>query len=115
MATVNGSLTFEAAGARHTLRYGINALCEMEARLGTTVGKIGELMAAGLSMQQLRTVFACGLETPATDQEAGVLIDEIGLARAGDLVGEAMQAAFPEADGAKSSPRKAAAGTGSTS
>lgn len=114
MASVTGVVSFEAAGARHDLRYGINALCRIEDRLGVTVFDLGQKMQAGLDVRTLRTVFACGLADDVTDDAAGDLMDELGVQRAGELVGEAFQAAFPQEKGGKTSPRKAAAATGST-
>lgn len=114
MARPDGAVSFEAAGARQTLRFGINQLCDIEDRLGVGVTQLGEVMKGGLSMRQLRTIFAAGVGSGITDHDAGDMIDEIGVQRAGELVGEAMQAAFPAQEGS-GDPRKAAAGTGSTS
>lgn len=115
MASVTGEVSFEADGARHSLRYGINELCRLEDRLDIDVTALAARMAAGLNMRTLRTIFACGLANDIADDEAGKLINSIGLQRAGELVGEAMQAAFPKESGKAGNPRKAAAGTGSTS
>lgn len=115
MATANGAVSFEAGGKRHSLRYGMNALCALEDRLGTDVSQLGTIMASGMNMRTLRTVFACGLGDKVTDAQAGDLMDELGVTRAGELVAEAMQAAFPAAEGDASDPQAAAAGTGSTS
>ncbi len=115
MATVNGEVSFEAVGARHTLRYGINELCRLEDRLGIDVAELGKKMAAGLNMRTLRTIFACGLSNDLADIDAGTIIDEVGLQRAGELVAEAMQAAFPSAEGKVQKPAKKPAGTGSIS
>jgi hypothetical protein len=115
MATVTGEVSFEAGGARHTLRYGINELCRLEDRLNIDVTALGQKMAAGLNMRTLRTIFACGLSGDLADAEAGDIIDEVGLQRAGELVGEAMQAAFPSAEGKAQKPARKPAGTGSTS
>jgi hypothetical protein len=61
-------------------------------------------------------MFACGLPGIVSDDEAGVLIDAVGLQKAGELVGEALQASFPQAEAKPSvNPRKATAGTGSRS
>lgn len=115
MATPKGEVSFEANGTRRTLRYGINELCLLEDRLGIDVTALAAKMAAGLNMRTLRTIFACGLDTEVSDAEAGKIIDGVGLQRAGELVGEAMQAAFPQDGGDEANPPKAAAGTGSTS
>ncbi|MEG3165538.1 hypothetical protein U1701_13130 [Sphingomonas sp. PB2P19] len=118
MATPNGVVTFEVDGEAHTLRYGINELCRLEDRLQMDVTGLAAKMAAGLNMRTLRTMFACGMPGDVTDDDAGAFIDGVGLQRAGELVGEAMQAAFPSAEGKAQKPvrpAKVAAGTGSTS
>lgn len=115
MATITGEVSFEANGTRHTLRYGINELCRLEDRLSIDVAELGKKMAAGLNMRTLRTIFACGVSGDLADDTAGELIDEVGLQRAGELVAEAMQAAFPSAEGKAQRPVKEPAGTGSTS
>ncbi len=115
MATANGEVSFEVEGTRHTLRYGINELCRLEDRLDIDVTAIATKMAAGLNMRTLRTIFACGLGGDVGDEAAGAIINGVGLQRAGELVGEAMQAAFPSAEGKAPKPARKPAGTGSTS
>jgi hypothetical protein len=115
MATPNGEVSFEVDSTRHTLRYGINELCRLEDRLNIDVTELAKKMAAGLNMRTLRTIFACGLAADVGDEEAGAIINGVGLQRAGELVGEAMQAAFPSAEGKVQKPVKRPAGTGSTS
>lgn len=114
MATANGAVEFEAIGAKRSLRFGINALCRIEDRLGYSVLQLGQKMQGGLDMRTLRTVFACGLDTSLTDDDAGEIMDAIGVQRAGELVGEAFQAAFPSGGGDEKPgrPRKAATATG---
>ena len=115
MARPDGTVRFEAAGERHTLRFGINVLCEIEDRLGVTMAQLSETMKDGLAIKSLRTIVAAGVDGGIADATAGDLIDAIGVARAGELVGEAMQAAFPAHSEDAARPQKAAAGTGSNS
>lgn len=115
MATVTGEVSFEAGGARHILRYGINELCQLEDRLNIDVARLAQKMAEGLNMRTLRTIFACGLSGDLADDAVGKIIDGVGLQRAGELVAEAMQAAFPSAEGKAPKPARKPAGAGSTS
>jgi hypothetical protein len=54
------------------------------------------------------------LSEGASDEEAGELIDEIGIARAVELLGEAFARSFPAGDDA-SPPSAAVVGNGSNS
>ena len=97
MATVNGEVRFEADGAAHVLRFGINALCALEERLGMGVQDIGAAMEGNLQLRMLRSIFWAALGATGTEQAAGALMDAVGIERASALVVEAFAAAFPSA------------------
>lgn len=119
-ASDNGAVSFEAGGATRVLRFSINALIELEAKLGYGIAEIGAKMGSAPSIAFLRTVFWGGLihaDPELTEAAAGELMDELGLTRSGELIGQAFTAAFPEAKGAASGeprPRKRA-GAGASS
>ncbi|WP_374390194.1 GTA-gp10 family protein [Brevundimonas sp.] len=114
---MKGEVSFEAGGDRYVLAYTINALVTLESKLGVTTTQLGELLGANLSMGNLRTLFWAGLlaNHDCTEEEAGNLISDIGITRAGELIGEGLTKAFPEAGKSTARPRPAAAGTGKTS
>ncbi len=95
-----GEVGFEADGKPYTLVFSINALCELEDRMGEAVSGIDSLASSRKRFRTIRTVFLCGLldhHPELTEREAGRIIDAIGIERADALVGEAFALAFPEA------------------
>lgn len=120
---VNGEVSFEASGETYVMVLNINALCRLEDRLDMSVQDIGAKMGETPRLSFLRTVLCVGLQahTPGmTDERAGLLIDEIGLAEVGALISSAFSRAFQTskgaADGDARPPKaKAKAGTGNTS
>ena len=95
----------------YTLLLDFNALCDLEQDFPGIMDGQFELR----SPSAIRKVFAIGLTEhhPAVDERsAGRMIHAIGLPRAGELVGEAFKASFPEAAKGTPSPRKAPAKAG---
>ena len=110
---LKGEVGFKAGSGDFVLVYDFNALCTLEEDLGVGVEEIGEKLN---SVSSLRTVFRAGLEAKhgrMTDIEAGNLIHQVGLTKAGDLVVKALKAAFPEASAGGKGKAKAGA-TGGT-
>ena len=106
MSNVRGIVKFEANGATHSLQFSINALVALEEAMGVGVSEIGGKLSGAdgkpVGMKDMRTLFRCGLlenweAGEPTDKEAGKIMDAIGIGRAGELIGEAFAAAFPEA------------------
>ena len=103
-APVHGVATFEAGGAVWSLKFGINALCDLEFQVDDAE-EVARLMAGTAgdppAFSTIRAGFWAALRTfhaEITLEEAGQLIDNIGMARAGSLTAQALIAAFPEAD-----------------
>lgn len=100
----NGIVTFEALGERWSLRFGINAMVEVEEAFdGKGIVEVGrEILAAGdaVRVRDMRTLFRCALadDHPSmTDAEAGRIMTDVGAERAAELIGESLFAAFPQA------------------
>ena len=108
-----GEVAFTAAGGSFTLVYDFNALCTIESELGIDPDQLGTI--SGPSM--VRSVFRVGLDARhpgMTDLEAGHLIHEIGMEKAGELIADAFKAAFPDAKPASAegkAPRSKKPGT----
>ena len=114
---VKGEVAFEAEGVQHVLVLDFNAMCSLEDELDIPLAQLGEAMTGG-RMSLLRSVFRAALEARQpgiTSQQAGHLIQVIGLPRTTELIGEAFAAANPAVEGEQGGrpPRKARAGTGS--
>lgn len=116
-----GDVKFDVEGQPHTLVFTVDALIELEEIFERNVQEIGAMFSAGLRMKDLRTVFHIGLgeHHPEADEGAASwIMSQIGITRAGELVGEAFLAAFGGVDAIKEAgqdaparPRKRA-GTG---
>lgn len=96
---VKGQVAFEIDGAEFYLRLSTNAICELEERTGKGINEF----AAGLDdpskfkMSDLRIMFFCMCENQAaTPSDAGIMIDQLGMSKATELVAAAFKAAFPE-------------------
>ena len=105
---VKGEVGFKAGGAERTLCLNVNALCEIEDRLGRPAMEVFAEMQTSVRIKALRAIFACGVGV--SEAEAGDMIDEIGLAAAAELLGEGVKRAFPQGEGVEENPRKAAPG-----
>jgi len=115
-----GSVTFEADGKTYTLHYSTNALCELESLAGESVMRIAAQMADsdGVRLGMVRNLIWAGLRDhhpEVTVEDAGRIMDALGLDKAGSLVAEAFILAFPQATkagGPLGAARAARNGTG---
>jgi hypothetical protein len=101
---------FDAAGARHLLRFDFNALCRIEEDFGAGMADIaGRLQGQPGKpprLSDIRLAFRAGLGTGYTVEQAGDLIGEIGAERAATLIGEALQRAFPDREAGATGSRR---------
>ena len=114
MATPQGIVTFADGEATRSLVFDINALCALEDEFGVSIAEIGGLLSpvvkkddgsvvqSSVKISNVRQIFRTGLvagwaDGEPTIQDAGDIMGRIGLADAARLVGEAFQAAFPDA------------------
>lgn len=97
-----GEVEFTLNKKVHTLHFSTNAMCELENAFGDGVLQIAQKMSdtAHLKISDLRTIFWAGLRDyheAITPNEAGKLMDGIGLAKASELIAKAFTQSFPEA------------------
>lgn len=88
-------IEFEAMGKTRALRFTTNRIVQLEEKAGRGIGAIAGGMGDG-KIGDVRLMIACGMGVKPDD--AGDIIDDIGLQRAVELLGQALQAAFPDAD-----------------
>lgn len=104
---IKGEVGFKAGEQDYTLLLDFNALCELE----TVVPGLMDGTAEIKSPSAVRAVFHAALfeHHPNVDvKAAGRIIQEVGVARAGELIGEAMAASFGKSEGGNPArPRKA--------
>ena len=106
-----GAIDFEALGKQWKIRFSTNALCEIETESGKSALELAQSMDApgGARVSDVRLMFWAGLlehQPDANLETAGRVIDGLGLIRAGEILGEAMIAAFPDAEPVETKPGK---------
>jgi len=100
---VKGEVTLEAGGETYRLSYTTNAMCELEDATGEPLGKIVERLSDDANppgIKTLRLLLWGALiehQEDITVKQAGGICDAIGMAAVGDVIGKALQAAFPDA------------------
>ena len=114
MAGPQGNVKFADGEATRSLVFDINALCALEEEFGCAIADIGAMLSpvkvaedgtvtqTTVKISNVRQIFRTGLIADWPDgepsiREAGEIMGRMGLAEAARLVGEAFQAAFPEA------------------
>lgn len=110
---MKGSVGFTAEGQGYTLLLDFNALCDLSEELP-------DLMSGGQELtdpRKIRTVFHAGLKRNhpgITLEQAGDIIQAVGIAEAADLLGKAFEASFGKEVGkAGAGPRRPSRGKSS--
>jgi len=81
----------------YALKFNNKALRTLETTLDMPITKIGEVLQDQISIEMLTEIFRAGLihwKPDITIDEAGEIIDEIGITTAADAVGKAFALAF---------------------
>lgn len=99
-----GHVKFDVEGEAFTARLNVNVICDLEEHLDRTIDSIWSEVASGKAKLSLvRAVFWHAIAhnewhgKAIGAQAAGEIIQIIGAKRCGELIGEAMVAAFPDA------------------
>lgn len=108
-----GEVEFKAQGKSWKMKLGVNAMCEIEDQSGKSISEIGQLLSdqKTATIKIVRAVLWGALQEyhdGISIREVGAIIDDIGMAEAGRLIGEAFTAATPDAKGGEGHPTKAA-------
>ena len=114
------AVVFKVAGVAYSLCFSTNALVEFEKISGLKATQIaavfGDGKGADISFDRLRQVFWAGLSDAhegMTERQAGQIMDDLGTAEVGRLLGEALTKAF--GTGASGTGVKASAGANAES
>lgn len=93
-----GEVTFEANGKTFTFKLGTFAQAAIEARTKQSIFKFFNRGEDTWAVSDMLILFHAGLLRAhhLTEDEAGDLIDELGMARVGDIIAEALKLAFGE-------------------
>ena len=110
-----GGIAFTALGAQHEMRLTTNALVRYQDLAGETLLEgVQALQDKPGDMKRIRRIFFVGVDRDQTmtEADAGEMIDDLGMKEAGDLIGKAVQAAFPQAEVAEAGPEQDGAAQG---
>ena len=91
-------VSFDHDGETRTLRFGLNAMAAYQETAGEPfIAGIEALQENSGDFIRLRRLFWCGLGGDGTERAAGDIMDDLGLAESAELIGKAVEAAFPHA------------------
>lgn len=103
-----GAVEFEADGTAYVMAFTTNAMVRYADAAGESlVEGFQKVETGGLDVRRVREMFRVAVTPAVTAEEAGDLIDALGLKSAIDLLGRAARAAFDgleAADGDKVEP-----------
>lgn len=106
MNSKRGAVTFEVDGQPYTLRMTTNAMVRYEDRSGESIVEaLGKMDGANVSISSVRRLFWTMLVGDLSEEQAGDLMDEIGLTEAAAKLGEAARLAFPQAQPSGNAPK----------
>lgn len=92
---IRGGVTFDAGGKPRELRFSTNALCRLEERAGKSLQDVlAETAEGGRRTVAFRLLMWAGLGD-VTLEDAGEIMDEIGMAETDRIIAAALRAAFP--------------------
>jgi hypothetical protein len=101
---IRGETGFEADGKAYTLVFNFNAMCALEGQVGADFATI----VTSMRPTHLRALMWAGLQKyhrGVTIDQAGDLVDALGIVEAMRIVGEAVTAAFPAPEADVVTPR----------
>lgn len=103
-------VTVEVSGESETFRMTTRAMMSVESQLGGGIVDVMQGLEKGFRVSTIATVLAaCAKDGKGRGLEwAQDAVDEMGLERAGELLGEIAEAAFPEAKASAKNPKRAA-------
>lgn len=111
-----GEVEFGIGSQACKLRFGTNALCEIEAATGKALNDVlKEVQGKNPRLGLLRTIFAAGLTIDgrkASEEEAGDAIDALGIEGTASTIGQAFALAFPPTSGKAGGNGRASGSTG---
>lgn len=111
-----GTVAFEVDGAAMALRVSTNAMAAYQEKTGEQfITALDALSKSPGDIIRLRNLFWAALEGDQSADDVGDIIDGLGMGETVDLIGKAVQAAWPAPDGeagnAKGAKAKAPATT----
>lgn len=116
------SVSFDHNGQAYSLRLSMLAMVKYQDRSGETIGAaIAAVQRDASDMKRAGRLFWAALQTEATEADAMDLMEQIGIARSLEMVGQVLAICLEDLTGSKSgsaegnAPRRATAATSSAS
>jgi hypothetical protein len=95
---MRGGVTFDALGKPREFKFTTNAICRLEERAGKSLQDVlADTAEGGRRMVAFRLLMWAGLGDLTLD-DAGDIMDDIGLAEADRIIAEGLKLAFPPKD-----------------
>jgi hypothetical protein len=95
---MRGGVTFDALGKPREFRLTTNAICRLEERAGKSLQDVlADTAEGGRQMLAFRLLMWAGLGDLTLD-DAGDIMDDIGLAEVDRIISEGLKLAFPPKD-----------------
>lgn len=112
-----GEVTITAGGETYRLAFTTNAMCEVEDATGKSINAVLAEMSnpERVGIRELRLLLWASLTEHHPDitiRDAGRICDEIGAGGVGDLIGRAVEQAFPPAEPTAGKPKASRKSTG---
>lgn len=114
------SVSFDHAGQAYSLRLSMAAMVRYQDRSGETIGAAIEAVQRDASdMRRAGRLFWAALQTEATEADAMEMMEQIGIARALEMVGQVLAICLEDLTDSKpgsaegNAPRRATAATSS--
>ena len=112
------SVSFDHNGQAYSLRLSMAAMVRYQDRSGETIGAaIAAVQRDASDMRRAGRLFWAALQTEATEADAMELMEQIGIARALEMVGQVLAICLEDLTGSKpgsaegNAPRRATAAT----
>jgi hypothetical protein len=114
---MKGEVAFEFQGATFKFVLGTYALAYLQRRSGKSTVKFFSRSAGDWGIDDVLAVFHAGLlrHHELSEKQAADLIDELGQAKVGELIAEAVKLAFPSAEGASKGTARPPKASGASS
>lgn len=92
---MRGGVTFDALGKPREFKFTTNAICRLEERAGKSLQEVlADTAEGGRRMVAFRLLMWAGLGDLTLD-DAGDIMDDIGLAEVDRIIAEGLKLAFP--------------------
>lgn len=98
MNSKRGEIHFEVGGVSYSTRLSTNAMVKYQDETGENVLDAFAALEGRPDMRRFRDIFWAALTGDYSKDEVGDLMDDLGMAEVGRIIGDTAKAAFPDAE-----------------